>query len=535
MQSQKNKKKFLYPFAIVLLLLVAFFLRIIWIDTLPGGLYPDEAVNGTDALLAWKNKDFQWFYENNNGREGLYINLISLSTALFGNTILGLKFWSLFFGTLTILGIYLLGKELFASHRIGLISAFLGTFSFWALNFSRIGFRAILLPLILTFSFYFLFRGIRTKTYLPFFLAGGIFGLGFHTYIAFRLAPAILIILFFTLLVAKRRVIQTYWKHILLFLTATLFTASPMLYDFTIHPEHIGSRSSSISVFAQDTPLLPTITETTLFSLAKYFVYGDQNWRHNHPSFPILDIITSLSFFIALIWSMWFFLSSLWKKFTKHQKFDSTFIPITFLLGWFTIMLAPEFLTVEGLPHALRAIGTQPAVFILASLPFVWIFRWTSHQKTSLKKLTLFALFFLFFCIAFLNIYTYFILWGQSPESAHAFDRKYRLQGEFLAKKPFPGKNVYVFANGRGQRMDDGLPVSADVLQYITFSHRDDVQFLQPETEIKTPAVILFMEDDARTYESIQSFFGVNNVRKEHFPLLQEYTTTLIFIDSPTL
>lgn len=532
MNDPKNQKKILYAILITILIFLAFFLRIVWINDIPGGIYPDEAVNGTDALSAWETKTFQWFYENNNGREGLYINLISLSTALFGNTILGLKFWSILCGSLTVLGIYLLGKELFVSHRVGIIAAFLGTVSFWAIHFSRIGFRAILLPLILTFSFYFIFRGIRTKTFFPFVLAGGIFGLGFHTYIAFRLAPAILIVLFITLLIVKKHFLQTYWKHILLFCFATLLTASPILHDFFIHPEHIGSRSSNISVFAQEEPLIPTLLETTSLSLLKYFIYGDQNWRHNYPPLPILDIVTALAFFIALVWSIGFFFSSLWKKITRHRQFNPEFLSITFLLGWFVIMLAPEFLTIEGLPHALRAIGTQPPVFILAALPFVWLLRWSRSYKPMQKKLLLFVVGCLFAFIAFLNFYTYFGLWGISSQSADAFDQKYRIQGEFLNTNPFPDRNIYILTNGRGQHMNDGFPVSADVIEYVTFANRDTLTFLQPETFINPPALILLMEDDENVYYSIQNSFGSENVRKEYFSLPHKHTTTLIFIDN---
>ena len=61
-----QKKIFPYSCALFVLLFCAFLLRILWIDTIPAGIYPDEAVNGTDALSAWDNKHFQWFYENNN-------------------------------------------------------------------------------------------------------------------------------------------------------------------------------------------------------------------------------------------------------------------------------------------------------------------------------------------------------------------------------------------------------------------------------------------------------------------------------------
>jgi len=196
----KKNSEILMAVAVILL---GAFLRFWHLDSLPPGLYPDEAINGNDAL----NLPGQVFYPENNGREGLFHNLLALSFALFGPGIWTLRLVPALMGTLTILGIYLLSKEagllavgkmlntkyqkLFIQY-FPLFAAFLLATSFWHINFSRIGFRAILLPLVLTFCFYFLLKGLRTKTLQDVIVAGLIFGLGFYTYISFRFAIFIL-------------------------------------------------------------------------------------------------------------------------------------------------------------------------------------------------------------------------------------------------------------------------------------------------------------------------------------------------------
>src|SRR3989344_4036377 len=187
---------------LAVILIIAFTVRIYRIEEIPAGIYPDEAANGVDALHAIETGDFKLFYPANFGREGLFINLQALSIALFGNTITGLKLWSILFGTFSVLGIYLLGKELFHRRAAGLIAAFMLATSYWAINFSRIGFRAIMTTFLLSFSFYFFFRGLRTRSFRDFLIAGLIFGLGLHTYIAFRVAPLILLILLPALLLS---------------------------------------------------------------------------------------------------------------------------------------------------------------------------------------------------------------------------------------------------------------------------------------------------------------------------------------------
>ncbi|MFZ1719879.1 MAG: glycosyltransferase family 39 protein, partial [Candidatus Moraniibacteriota bacterium] len=225
------------------ILLFAFFLRFYNIENLPAGLYPDEAMNGTNAITANETGNYKLFYEENSGREGLFINLQALALKLFGVNIPALKLWSAIFGTLAALGIGLLAWELFERQSASIIAAFITATSYWAINFSRIGFRAIMMPFLLSFSFYFFFRGLRTKKILPFLFAGISFGLGVHTYIAFRLAPVILILLLPFLILSYENFLKNYWRHAVAFIVVAFIVAAPMFSDFYRNPHHFNSRS----------------------------------------------------------------------------------------------------------------------------------------------------------------------------------------------------------------------------------------------------------------------------------------------------
>ena len=102
---------------LVAIMALGAFLRFHWIADFPLGLYPDEAMNGNNALEALATGDFKVFYPENNGREGLYINLQAVSVWLFGNKAWALRIVSALFGTLTILGVYLVARELFAGKK----------------------------------------------------------------------------------------------------------------------------------------------------------------------------------------------------------------------------------------------------------------------------------------------------------------------------------------------------------------------------------------------------------------------------------
>ena len=70
---------------ILLVVLVAGFFRVYKIDSVPPGLYPDEAINGNNAIQAIEPGTFKLFYPENNGREGLFINVQALFVGFLGN------------------------------------------------------------------------------------------------------------------------------------------------------------------------------------------------------------------------------------------------------------------------------------------------------------------------------------------------------------------------------------------------------------------------------------------------------------------
>lgn len=432
---------------VFLVVVLGLFLRTINIDHAPPGVYPDEAVNGIDAQTANDTSHYQWFYEANNGREGLFMNLIAFCFKLFGISFLTLKLPSVIFGTLTILGTFLLTKELFQKDRMGLISAFLVATAFWAINFSRISFRANMLPTVLVFSFYFLMRGMRTKKITDFILSGSIFGLGLHTYIAFRIAPAILAVMFVTFLFTRKNFLKEYWKQILVFVLFIAIFAAPMLYTFYLHPEYIQSRTGSISVLNPEVNnghLFKALFKTISLSVLKYNIWGDQNWRHNYPPYPILDPLTGVLFTLGLIYAVLRFFHLLYLRFMKKEGHLRLEVYIL-LLSWFVIMMAAEFMSYEGNPHALRSIGTLPVVFILASLSIEFFLRKVEKHSHTFNLIMTFLIALMVFSIGSFNSLKYHYAWANKTETAQSFDQNLMEIAAYLKTLP-PDQEKFVVA-----------------------------------------------------------------------------------------
>ena len=438
---------------LALIILLGIFLRTYHIESAPPGVYPDEAVNGLDAINAMHGQ-WQWFYPANNGREGLFMNLIALCFKFFGISVLTLKLPSIIFGTLAIWGIYLLGAELFRSRHVGLIGAFLTAVSFWSINFSRISFRANMTPAIIASSFYFLFKGLRTKKWYDFALGGLVFGLGLHTYIAFRIAPLILVATLPFLILSRENFLKNYWPSIVTFIFFAFISASPMLYTFFVaHPEYWQSRTSEISILnpaVNQGHLLQAFGKTFGLALAKYNFWGDQNWRQNYPPYAILDPLTGIAFLFGFIYSIIKFFHLLFIRFKRKIR-DEKLEVYVFLLAGFFLMLLPEIMGEEGNPHALRSIGTMPFVFIFAALTLSYFFG-KYHEKTYVhKKLVAGLALVMLISIGLFNPIKYFVFWAHNPKTAEAFEANLADAQNYI-RTISPEKEIF-FVSGNLQRV----------------------------------------------------------------------------------
>ena len=472
-----NKQKISAAIFIFLIVALGLFLRVYRIDSVPPGVYPDEAVNGEDALRANATGDYQWFYPANQGREGLFMNMIALLFKFFGASILTLKLPAILFGTLTIWGTYLLCAEIFrllfsesVRRKAALAAAFMVATSFWAINFSRISFRANMLPAILAFAFYFLWKGLRTRKNSDFIWGGLIFGLGLHSYIAFRIAPAILVVTLFSLLLTRAGFWKEYWKKITIFVASAILVGSPMLYTFYTHPQYLEARSDNVSVFSplvNQGHLAQTFGRSFVLSLVKYTFVGDMNWRHNYKPYPLLEFVTGAAFLFGIFWSFRRFFQTFFQR-LKNKVRNSEMDVHFFLLAWFFAMLAPEFLTSEGNPHALRSLGTVPVVFIFAAIAIGYFLEKAEAKGSSMKR---WAGIMLIIALAFsglFNIIKYFDFWAAKPLVAQSFNRNLTLISRHVQTLPTE-KYVYIVT---GYNTLEKLPI------FIFNSERPNIKYL---------------------------------------------------------
>lgn len=486
---------------------LAGFLRLWQIKTIPPGFYPDEAMNGNNALEALDSGGFKVFYPENNGREGLWMNMMAPFIAAFGNEPWVPRSLAAVFGILTVLGLYFLTRTLFGSERLGLLASFFLAVSFWHINFSRISFRAILAPFFLVWSFYFLWRALSfgnsvSKSWKPSFhikndadkkrspmtsiilfglsAAGGIFfGLGFHTYIAFRVAPLLLIFPFIKLWRAgspAEASAKTGRKNLIfIFLLFALLAGLPLGLYFLQHPQDFFGRTSQVSVFAGPSPLAGlgiNIAKTA----GMFFWQGDFNWRHNFSGAPELWWPAGILFVLGIALC----LKNCFRDLVKLLSENNFCVENAFLFSWVIVMLLPVVVSNEGIPHALRSIAVIPAVMIFAALGLDWIigkfFGWLrgktekfpqyAGQLARIKKEFVLLVFVFLLAGAVQAFVQYFFRWAPNPNVDRAFNENYVELGRYLNTLPQTAPK-YVIVNTGGIEVR-GIPMPAQTTMFIT-------------------------------------------------------------------
>ena len=505
---------------VLIILGLGAFIRFVDLTCLPPGLYPDEAMNTTDGLTTAEAGGWKMFYENNQGREGLYINILGYLLHWFGNSLFIVRFLPALIGSLTLLAIYWIARRLMG--KFGALAALgLTAFSYWHLNFSRIGFRAILMVLLTSWVSAFLIEGFYRLSHkdnllskksgrgspVGFFIVGGLLlGLSFHTYIAVRIFPAVIIALWALALIF----FPGHWKSLLKYGLVTIifaaFTAAPLVLDFIQQPEHFTGRTGNVSVLKSPN-MFSDLGKSVGLTFLSFLFYGDQNWRHNYPYLPLTLPIWGGLIFAGIAGGVGVFFREAYKKLRGKAitvKTGWQTLGWCFLIAWWIFLLAPSILTNEGLPHALRSIGSLPPTFLLIGFMLDWL------AKTKKLKIIIAALLVLTFII---NVYAYFFLWGKTEDSFSAFEYRLSGIGIYLREtiKTAPENNFYLITNQDDFRTDANLPVPVEPIRFFTWQHRDRLKFIVPDEfdigQIRNPASVVFMQDREEIIAQIKNRF----------------------------
>ena len=388
-------------------------------------------------------------------------------------------------------------------------SLFLAT-SFWHINFSRIGFRAILIPFLMVFGFYFLFKGLKTHKIWNFIIAGIIFGLGFYTYISYRfivlLIPLMLVPWFFIYKDKKKFI-----KHNLYLAISAFIVALPIGIYFLNNPADFTGRAAGVSIFTSENPL-KDLGISLISHLGMFNFFGDFNWRHNLSGSPQLLWPVGILFLIGFFFSI--------KKLLEFKKNKNWSLVTGYwlLLSWWLIMLLPGFLSKEGVPHALRVIGTIPPAFIFSGIGAVLLIKRIKIKKTD--YLIIFALILMSISFIFGQYYKYFISWGENQNTQRAFTQNLVQIGNYLNSVPKETEK-YVIVNLPGVPVPfpSGIPMPAQTVMFIEKTQGNfKTKYILPEDikniKIDKQAVIIPLKFNEILFKRLKINFRNGKIQK---------------------
>ncbi len=226
------------------LVLVAFVVRVIDLELLPYAFANDEGWVGVEGRNLFSGQVMNFFQVGWSAQPMLSFLPDSLSILLFGNTIFAVRLVSAIEGTLTVLFLYLGGREAF-----GIRPAFLAAGILAALpvhiHFSRTAFNNIIPALFAALLFWLVFRAVRTGKVSSYLWIGLAAGFAFYSYLGSRLAILLAAGILGYICLTQRHYLRTHLVHLIIFTGALLIVAGPQIAYFVKHPNYFASRVTS--------------------------------------------------------------------------------------------------------------------------------------------------------------------------------------------------------------------------------------------------------------------------------------------------
>ena len=390
---------------LALILLVAAFLRLYRLDSVPPGLTHDEADTGYFVAAVHRGEPSQVETPYGYAYQPFTKYSAAPFMALFGPNDLALRLHSVFFGMVLLLFTYLWTRRAFGV-AVGLGSAALVAVSFWTVCDSRFALNSGPAPALFAGAVYFLWRALDDEGGKKGRWAWGLFVLmlaaSFYVYEAVLAASVAFGLLFVYLACVDRARFRRHGMWLAGALVAVGLLAAPHLLD----PASWG-RTNTLSGPLQEAsrgnlgPLLTNVVST----LGTFSFSGDSFVTYNLPGRPIFDPVASLFFYAGITLCLW-----RWKR-----------PAYAFTLLWLITGILPSLFLGEW-TSTLHSKAAEAPILALPALGAVEAGRCVA-RRFGRRWVRVFAV----ACVVWLVVmaastgYDYFIRWGQAPETRAAY------------------------------------------------------------------------------------------------------------------
>lgn len=367
---------------VVLLLLVAWGLRIGWLEAVPPGWRDDELINIHALSNRLLEGEFPLYYLGASGHEPLYHHLHAGVLGVLGFNVLSGRLLSAMFGTLSISLTYTLARRLFPdAQAVANVAAATLAASFWSLMYSRTAIRHISLPPFILATVYAFWRrldGPGSRPW-PWITVGLLLAASLYTYTASRLLPVLLILFVGYLAAVHRPHLRRHWRGIgLAFLVMTVLVAplgvaiqrgrSTRALEGIGADARVTELAKPLRALRDGDPsqLLASVVKT----LGMFHASGDPEWLYNIPGRPIFGVLGGILLWLGVGLSLY--------RWREPRFF--------FLIVWLGMGLTPAFISTPpaSLGHTIVA---QPVAYLMPAVALVGIGRWVEgHTSTRVSR-----------------------------------------------------------------------------------------------------------------------------------------------------
>ncbi len=406
-------KRYLISILVFLIVLLAFILRFARVTSVPPALNWDEVSIGYNAYSILKTGRDEWgkflpLHFKSYGEYKLPTQIYASipGIAIFGLNEFGVRITPVIYGTLTVLLLYFLTKELLENKWVAILSSFFLAISPWHIHLTRGSFESSFSVFWVTMGIWFLVKGFKKPKWIV--ISAIPFIVSVYTYNSARIFTPLF--LFALALIFRKKFWENKKESILAALLFFVFMLP--LVPFILSGE-ASARYKLVSI-TDDAGLIPRIEERRNLSklppvITKLihnrvtyisFYFAKNYVAHFSPSFLFIggaahkqhhvQGVGELFAIQAPFWILgWYYL------FKKKEKYRNL------ILAWTLIAFIPVSVTNDSIPNALRTLIAAPAYQIITAYGAACI--WVALKNRKNLNIAIFGGAFLILSFSFLG------------------------------------------------------------------------------------------------------------------------------------
>ncbi len=369
----------------------AFLIRFIDVELHPYSFINDEGQMGSGGGCILQGNCANFFSLGWAYQPRLAFFPYAINIALLGRTGMAVRLVSVITGTLSVLAVYLLAREVF-DKKIAWLSSIILSILPVHIHFSRTGVDNIIDSLTAPLLLWLLFRGAKRGSRLSFLAAGIIAGLCLYTYPGSLLAVALGCGTIGYIALRTKDFFRAHLKDILVFLLAIVVVVLPIVGYYSSHSSDFLSRLKRESILqeagipaqSQATGLSVSEILTTQFAKSSLvFIAGDAPGNFFNSPKPYLPAAEAIIFMLGMMYVLWRI---------KDVRFTVLFV-------WFWAVIILGSTLTGGPPTSQRILMSMPALAIITALGLSGILEFLKQFYYPISK---------FFPIVLLGFMLYF-------------------------------------------------------------------------------------------------------------------------------